>query len=96
MLVVFLGQCADMLPYFTCKKITYMLEDICKHTKLVIAVGTATALGTLAVCRLVQRRTSPRRKCGTGPGPTGKGKWKLYHAHSFMSARCVWLLEGKL
>ena len=72
-----------------------MLEDICKHTKLVIAVGTATALGTLAVYRLVQRRTSARMKHVTGPGPTGKGKWKLYHAHSFMSARCVWLLEGK-
>lgn len=71
----------------------HLLESACQNPELVVAVAITSTLGTILLQRLFGKN---RRKYGTGAGPTGKGKWKLYHTKTFPSSRCVWLVEGLL
>ena len=71
-------------------------EDVSKNTALVIATAMTTALGTMLLKTFFGGGSVTRRKHPKGSGPTGKGKWKLYHTNTFRSARCLWLIEGKI
>ena len=73
-----------------------LIGTIRNNSKLVLTVGTAAALGTIALHRLLSGSSHRWKKRSSGLGPTGNGKWKLYHTHTFRSARCVWLIEGEL
>ena len=63
-----------------------------KNASLVIAVAITTALGTILLKKLFCGKK--KRKYPRGSGPTGKGKWKLYHSKTLRSSRCLLLIEG--
>ncbi len=69
-----------------------LLGDIRHNLTLVVSVGVTSVLGTLLVVKLFSGK--PRRSKKSGPGPTGRGKWKLYHTKTFRSSRCTWLIQG--
>ena len=72
-----------------------LLDNIRSNAKLVVTVGTTAAIGALVLLRVFGSGSSRRRKKHSpGSGPTGNGKWKLYHVHTFRSARCLFLIEG--
>ena len=69
-----------------------IIKDVQQNATLVIAVAITTALGTILLKKLFCGKK--KRKYPRGSGPTGKGKWKLYHSKTLRSSRCLLLIEG--
>ena len=69
-----------------------IIKDVQQNATLVIAVAITTALGTILLKKLFCGKK--KRKYPRGSGPTGKGRWKLYHSKTLRSSRCLLLIEG--
>ncbi len=70
-----------------------LINDIQANLTLAVSVGVTSVIGTLLGVKLLSGKSKRSKKSGLGP--TGRGKWKLYHTKTFRSSRCTWLIEGK-